>query len=123
VVLGILDIKPENVNRHIRFVESLLHTPDVIGTDVVPSALVITQRPMRGKLNRSSQFRILTKDLIRRGSGEKKDVKDTRLGDPVGLGRLLRGMSDVDPGFGSDGDEDPDGGICRVRVDQGNGSV
>ena len=123
MVLGILDIEPENVNRHIRFIESLLHTPDVIGTDVVPSALMITQRPMRGKLNRPGQFRILTKDLIRRGSRKEKDVKDTRLGYPVSLGRLLGGMGDVDPGFGGDGDEDPNGGICRVCVDQGDGSV
>jgi len=118
-----LDIEPENVNWDIFFVEALLHTPDVVGTDVVPSTLVITQRPMRGKLNRSSQFRILTEDLARRGSGEKEDVKNARLGDPVGFSRLFRGVSDVDPGFGSDGDEDCDSRIRRVRVDQGNRPV
>jgi len=30
VVLGMLDIEPENVNRDIFFVEPLLHTPDVV---------------------------------------------------------------------------------------------
>ena len=32
-------------------------------------------------------------------------------------------MSDVDPGFGSDGGENSDGRIYRVRVDQGDGPV
>lgn len=123
MVLGILDIQPENVNGDIFFIEALLHTPDVVGTDIVPSALVISQRPMRRKLNSSGQFRVLTEDLVRRGSREEEDFKDTRLGDPVGFSRLLSGVSDVDPGFGSGRDEDCDGGICRVRVDQRNRSV
>ena len=123
VIFGMLDIEPENVNGDIFLVEALLHTPDIVGTDVVPSALMITQRPMRRKLNRSSQFRILTEDLLWRGSGEKEDVEDARLGDPVGFGRLFRGMSDVDPSFRSDGDKDSDGGIHRVRVDQRDRSV
>jgi len=78
---------------------------------------------MGRKLNRSSQFCILTEDLIRRGSGEKEYVKNTRLGDPVGFSRLFRGMSDVDPGFRSDSGEDCDGRIRRMRVDQGNSPV
>ena len=123
VVLGMLDVEPENVNGDIFFVEALLYTPDVVGTDIIPSALVITQRPMWRKLNRSGQFRILTENLIWRGSGEQEDVKNTRLGDPVGFRRLFRGMSDIDPGFRSDCDEDRDGRIRRVRVDQGNRPV
>ena len=118
-----LDIEPENVDRDIFFVETLLHAPDIVGTDIVPSALVITQRPMGRKLNRSGQFCILTKDLLRCGSREKEHVKNARLGDPVSFGRLLRGMSDIDPGFRSDGDKDCNGRICRVRVDQGNRPV
>ena len=99
MILGVLDIQPENVNGDILRVEALLYTPDVVGTDIVPSALVITQRPMRRKLNRSGQFRILTKDLVWRGPRKEKDVKNTRFGDPMGFGRLLSGVSDVDPGF------------------------
>lgn len=120
MVLGVLDIKPENVNGEILFVEALLHAPNVVGTDVVPSALVITQRPMRRKLNRSGQFRVLAEDLVRRGPGEEEDVKNAGLGDPVCLSRFLSGVSDVYPGFGGGGDEDGDSGICGVRVDQGN---
>jgi len=123
VVLGILDIEPENVDRDILFVETFLHAPDVVSTDVVPSALMIPQRPMRRELNRSGQFRILTKDLVWRGSGEKEDVKNTRLGDPMGFSRFFRGMSNVNPGFRSGGDEDCNGRIRRVRVDQGDRSV
>jgi len=120
MVLGILDIQPEHVNGDILFIEALLHAPDVVATDIVPSALVVSQRPVRRKLNSSGQFRILAEDLVGRGSGKKEDVKDTRLGDPVGFSRLLSGVSDVDPGFGSGSDEDCNGRICRVRVDQGN---
>jgi len=123
VVLGILDIQPENVNRDILLVEALLHTPNVFGTDIIPSALVITQRPMGRKLNRSGQFRVLTKDFFRRGSRKEEDVKNTRLGDPMGFSRLLSGVSNIDPGFRSDCDEDCDGRICRVRMDQGNGPI
>ena len=72
---------------------------------------------MRRKLDRAGQSRILTEDLVWRGSGEKEDVKNTGFGDPVGLSRLLCGVSNVDPGFRSDGDEDCDGRICGVRVD------
>ena len=108
MILGILDIEPEDVNRDILFVKVLLHTPDVVGADIIPPTLVITQRPMRRKLNRSSQFRVLTEDLVWRRSGEKEDVKNTRLGDPVGFSRLLRGMGNVDPGFRCDCNEDRD---------------
>jgi len=118
-----LNVEPENVNRDIFFVETLLHTPDIVGTDIIPSALVITQRPMRRKLNRSGQLCILTEDLVWRRSREKEDVKNTRLGNPVGFSRLLGRMSDVNPGFRSDGNKDGDGRIHRVRVDQGNRPV
>ena len=117
VVLGVLNIKPENVNRDILLIEPLLNTPDVVGADIVPSALVIAQRPMRRELDCSGQLRVLTEDLVRRGSRKEKDVKNTRLGDPMGFSRLLSGVGDIDPGFGSDCDEDGDGRICRVCVD------
>ena len=79
VVLGILDIQPEDVNRHVFFVEPLLHTPDIVGTDIVPPALMIAQRPMRGELDGSGKFRILAKDLVWCGSRKEEDVEDTRL--------------------------------------------
>ena len=123
VVLGILDIQPEDVNRHIFFVEPPLHAPDIVGTDIVPPALVIAQRPMRGKLDRSGQFRILAENPVWCGSRKEEDVEDTGLGNPMGLSRLLSRVSDVDPCFGSGGDKNSNGGICRVRVDQGDGSV
>lgn len=85
VVFRILDVQPENVNRDILFVEALLHASDVVGTDIVPPALVIAQGPMRRKLDCSGQFRILTEDLIRCGSRKEKDVKNTRLRDPMGF--------------------------------------
>jgi hypothetical protein len=47
VFLGIFDIKPEDVNRHIFFVEPLLYRPNIIRADIVPPTLVITERPMR----------------------------------------------------------------------------
>ena len=84
-VLGIPDIEPENVDGDILFVEALLHTPDIVGTEIAPPGLVISQRPMRRKLDCSSQSRILTEDLIWCGSGEKEYIEDTRLGDPMGL--------------------------------------
>ena len=123
MILGILNIQPENVNRDILFIEAFLHTPDVVGTDIVPSALMVSQRPMRRKLNGSSQFRVLAEDLVGRGSGKKEDVKDTRLGDPVSSSRFLCGVNYVNPSFGSGSDEDCDGGICRVCVYQGNRPV
>jgi len=123
VVLGILDIQPENVNGDILFIEAFLHAPDVVSTDIVPSALVVSQRPMRRELNSSSQFRVLAEDLVGCGSRKKEDVKDTRLGDPMGFSRLLGWVNDIDPGFGSDSDEDSDGRICGVGVDQGDGPV
>lgn len=41
VFLGILDVEPENVDGDILFVETLLDTPDVVGADIIPSALVV----------------------------------------------------------------------------------
>ena len=78
---------------------------------------------MGRELHGPSQFRVLTKDLIRCGSGEKEDVENAGLGDPVSLGRLFSGMNDIDPGFRSDGDEDCDSRIRRVCVDHGNRSI
>ena len=86
MVLGILNVKPENVDRDVLFVEALLHTPDIIGTDVIPPALVVSQRPMRRELYCSSQPGVLSEDLVWRGTWEKEDIKDSRLGNPVGLG-------------------------------------
>ena len=56
VVLGMLNIEPENVNSDIFFVEALLHTRDVVGPNIIPLALTITQRLIGRKLNRSCQF-------------------------------------------------------------------
>jgi len=51
-----LNIEPENVNSDIFFVEALLHTRDVVGPNIIPLALTITQRLIGRKLNRSCQF-------------------------------------------------------------------
>ena len=118
MLFGILDVEPENIDRDVLFVKSLLHAPNVVAADIVPSALVVSKRPMWRKLNRPGQSRILAENMVWRGSGEKENIKNTRLGDPMSLGRLIRGMSDVDPGFRSSGDEDGDSGICGVRMDQ-----
>lgn len=42
VFLSILDVEPENINGDIRFIKALLYTPDIVGTDVIPSALVVS---------------------------------------------------------------------------------
>ena len=42
VVLGVLDVQPKNIERHIFLIEAFLYITHIIRTDVVPAALVVT---------------------------------------------------------------------------------
>lgn len=41
VILGVLDIQPKDIERHIFLIEACLYTTHVIRADIVPAALVV----------------------------------------------------------------------------------
>ena len=104
-------------------VETLLHAANVLRADVVPAALVVAERPVRGKCRGSGQTGILRENIGRSGSRENEDVENTALRDPVRGSGLGNGMGNVDPGVRSDRVENANGGVCGVCMHEGNGAV
>jgi hypothetical protein len=116
VLLRVLDIKPEDINWHIFLIKPLLHCPDILWADVVPSALVIPQTPVGRKHGGTSELGVLLKDVLRCRARKEEEVQNTRLRDPVCFRRLIGSVTDINPCFGPDGVEDSNGRVCGVGV-------
>jgi hypothetical protein len=123
VLFRVLNIKPEDIDRNICLVEAALHRPDIIRTDVVPPALMVSERPMRRDDGGARQTRVLSEHVRRGGARQQEDVEDARLGDPVRRGVLVRCVAYVDPRLGADSVEYGHGRVLGVRVHQWDGAV
>ena len=109
VVLSVLNVKPEHVNRDILLVEALLHGPNIVGADVVPAALVVAECPVRRECRRTGQSGVLAENIGGGRSRKDEDIEDTGFRDPVRSGRLGAGTTHVDPRLGAYSVEDTDG--------------
>lgn len=112
VLLRILYIQPGHIQRE-SFpvgIEPPVHVQHVLLIEVVPSALVVAQRPVSGESRRADEGGELFEERVRGGggSGEEEEVEDTGFGDPVGRDPVRGGgrRGDVDPGFGGGEVED-----------------
>ena len=72
VLFRIFNIKPEHIDRHVLFIEPLLHTPYVIGADIIPPALMIPKGPVCRQRRCPSELRVLTKTSSGVGPGKMK---------------------------------------------------
>ena len=147
VLVGVLNVEPDDVERDVGLVEAPLDVEHVRLALVVPPALVVRDRKELRKRRPTRQGRVLVEDGERRRPQEDEEVEDARLGDPVrcrrrcggaevcrvgGLQRLAEGSDDclgrryfrdVDPGLGSDDVEDGNGRASSVGLQERNRSI
>jgi hypothetical protein len=123
MVFGILDVQPKDIERHVLLVEALLHTADVVGADVIPATLVVTQRPVRRQRSCAGEAAILSEYFCRGRAGKNEDIKDPRFGDPVSASRLSCRVRNIDPCLGTNGVENGDGRIGGMCVHNWDGTI
>ncbi len=123
VILGILNIQPKNIERHIFLVEASLYTTDVVRADVVPAALVVTQRPVRRQWSRTRKATVLAEYIRRRRTRKDKEIEDARLRDPMCASRSSCWVRNIDPCLGADGIKDSNCRVSRVRMHDRDGAI
>lgn len=123
LVLGrVLDIQPSDVQRDILLVKPPVHIEHVVLVEIVPSTLVISDRPERRNRSVSCQSGVLPEKIIGFGAGEDEQVHDPRFRHPLRLNPRL-GVFDVDERFGADEVEHSDRVLGGLSVDHGDVAV
>lgn len=120
LVLGrVLDIQPSDVQRDILLVKPPVHIEHVVLIEIVPSALMISDRPERRNRSVSCQSSVLPEKILGFGAGEDEQVHDPRFRHPLRLNARL-GVFDVDERFGADEVEYSDRVLGGLSVDHGD---
>jgi hypothetical protein len=123
LVLGrVLDIQPSDVQRDILLVKPPVHIEHVMLVEVVPSALMISDRPERRNRCISCQSGVLPEKILRFRAGEDEQVHDPRFRHPLRLNARL-GVFDVDERFGPDEVEYSDRVLGGLSVDHGDVAI
>jgi hypothetical protein len=116
VIRRIVNIEPEHIDRHVLLIEAFLDVPNIFRRNIVPSTLVVRNRPERWERCCASQSGISLEDIVGRWARDEEYVHHTRFRDPMGLGATRCRMQDVDECLTSNSVEDSHGGICRMGM-------
>lgn len=134
-LIGVFDIQPDDVVRDMSLVKPPINVLDVVFGEVIPSALVVAEGKLLRHSGCSRQLAILLRNVLGRGAQEDKEIDDTALGDPVGLGVLwgtggqaqrvstALDLGDINPRIGGIEPQETDGRILSVSLHERDGAV
>mmetsp|Transcript_28749 Transcript_28749/g.70877 ORF Transcript_28749/g.70877 Transcript_28749/m.70877 type:complete len:331 (-) Transcript_28749:873-1865(-) len=83
LAVRVLDVQPQHVVRDVVLVEPRVHLGHVVFVAVVPAALVVPQRELRGHLCRAGDCGVLAQHGRGGGAGDEEEVHGAALRHPV----------------------------------------
>jgi hypothetical protein len=101
VLFRILDIQPCDIQRDILLIEPTLHLENIRIINIIPSTLVITQRPLGWEISRTRESCVLLEKRSRIGSRQYEEIHDSGFRHPMCLDAALC-VYDVDERFRCD---------------------
>ena len=74
VLLGVLDVEPEDIDGDVLLIETLLHGSHIVRADVVPTTLVIAKGPVSRQSGSSGETCPLREDILGSRSWQDENV-------------------------------------------------
>src|SRR5271154_6718418 len=84
-VVGILNVQPDRIVGNLMFIESCVHSQDVLLTPVIPSTLMMADGKERWKWGVSGQFSVLFENGFGIWTEKDKEIEHTGFTYPVCL--------------------------------------